>query len=153
MIELWTDGSCNHKSKLGGIGILCLKDRRRLFKKGIGFKNTTISRMEIWAVLIGLLKILELNLQNEEIVVYSDSMLVINAVKKEWIKSWSLKAFYNIKNSELWIYMNALLTEFKDIDFVHVKGHSGITNNEICDFLANYKRFSKHYLEGEITLF
>ena len=42
-----------------------------------------------------------------------------------------------VLNKELWIELNELKLQFKDIKFIKVKGHDGEMGNEIVDKLCN----------------
>jgi ribonuclease HI len=67
---------------------------------------------------------------------------VIDAVEKKWVFGWVKKGFLNKKNADLWKRFLNEYAKYK-VCFHWVKGHSGHTENEICDKLA------KQAAEGE----
>lgn len=70
-----------------------------------------------------------------EVVIYSDSKYVVDAIEKNWIRGWVKKAWKDVKNPDLWKeYLKA--AEQHDIRFVWVRGHNGHPMNERCDELA-----------------
>lgn len=88
--------------------------------------------MELLAVIVGLEA---LKKDKQQVVVYSDSKYVIDAVEKGWLKAWLKKDFKDKKNADLWkrfwkIYQRHQVT------FHWVKGHAGHPENERCDQLA-----------------
>ena len=65
-----------------------------------GFTLTTNNRMELMAVCVALEA---LKFEGSEVVVYSDSKYVVDAVSKGWLFGWERKAFSGKKNPDLWI--------------------------------------------------
>lgn len=51
--QIYTDGSCRANSN-GGIGIVWIKDGKKVFEYSKGFKNTTNNQMELLAIGIAL---------------------------------------------------------------------------------------------------
>jgi ribonuclease HI len=97
-----------------------------------GFRKTTNNRMELMAVIVALKQIKQ---PGHEVVIYSDSKYVVDAIEKNWIRGWVKKAWKDVKNPDLWKeYLKA--AEQHDIRFVWVRGHNGHPMNERCDELA-----------------
>lgn len=90
--------------------------------------------MELMAV-IEALKLLNHNARNKEVVIYSDSKYVINAIEKGWVFGWQKKNFKDKKNPDLWREFLKLYPLY-NVKFEWVKGHSGVPANERCDLLA-----------------
>ena len=133
IIEIFTDGSSLGNPGPGGYGIV-MKYGEKQKKLSAGYKLTTNNRMELMAV-IQAIKMLNDFAKEKEIIIYSDSKYVIHAVEKKWVFGWVKKNFKDKANADLWrIFLNEY---FKyNIKFHWVKGHSGHTENEICDKLA-----------------
>ena len=64
-----------------------------------GFRRTTNNRMELLAVIVGLEALKQPGWQ---VVVYSDSRYVVDAVEKGWVFGWEKKGFKDKKNPDLW---------------------------------------------------
>ena len=97
-----------------------------------GFKHTTNNRMELLAVIVAL----ESNKGDDhDITVYSDSKYVVDAVLKRWVFGWEKKGFKGKKNPDLWQRFLRIY-KTKKVNFVWVKGHANIPENERCDQLA-----------------
>ena len=89
--------------------------------------------MELMAVIAGLEALKKQGLQ---IVIYSDSKYVVDAVEKGWLNTWIATDFKGgKKNKDLWLRFYRLSkTQF--IRFVWVKGHADNPYNNRCDQLA-----------------
>ena len=97
-----------------------------------GFRKTTNNRMELLAVIVGLEALKQPGWQ---VVVYSDSRYVVDAVEKGWVFGWEKKGFKDKKNPDLWKRFLAIYRQHQ-VKFVWVKGHADIPENERCDRLA-----------------
>jgi ribonuclease HI len=97
-----------------------------------GFRKTTNNRMELMAVIVALTKIKS---PGHEVVIYSDSKYVVDAIEKNWIGGWVKKSWKDVKNPDLWKQYLKVSAEHK-IRFVWVRGHNGHPMNERCDVLA-----------------
>ena len=130
-IIIYTDGSAKGNPGNGGYGIVMISgEYRKEFQKG--FRLTTNNRMELLAVIIALEGVKK---EWSEIIVYSDSKYVIDAVEKKWVFGWEKKNFNRKKNPDLWIRFLKIYRKQK-VGFVWVKGHSNNKENERCDVLA-----------------
>lgn len=136
-ITISTDGS-HLKGNFGGWSALISSpddhyERTALFGNEV---DTTINRMELSAV-IEALRILP----NPALVtVRSDSMYVVNAIRKGWVHNWAsnnwIKSDGNyVANIDLWKELLHYLN-LHTVNAVHVKGHNGDEENEICDSIA-----------------
>ncbi len=130
-IIIYTDGSAKGNPGRGGYGVVMLsgKHRKEISK---GFLLTTNNRMELLAVIVAIENVKKLN---SEIVVYSDSKYVVNAIEKGWLFDWQKKNFKGKKNPDLWIRFLSVYKKHS-IRFLWVKGHNNNVENERCDRLA-----------------
>lgn len=102
--------------------------------------------MELMAVIAGLR---QLNRNGLDVVIYSDSAYVVNAVEKGWVHDWVKKGFKGKKNSDLWIQFLDYYKKHR-IKFVWVKGHADNPNNNRCDELATAAADSRDWLVDEV---
>ena len=131
-VEVWTDGSSRGNPGPGGYGVvLCWKGKRKELSGG--FRRTTNNRMELMAVIVGLSAITRNDL---DVVVYTDSRYVCDAVMKEWVFAWEKKGFSGKKNPDLWNEYLTVSRRLKSVEIRWVKGHIGTELNERCDQLA-----------------
>ena len=98
-----------------------------------GYRYTTNNRMELLAVIKALEKLKKIN---QEVVVFSDSKYVIDAVEKNGFLNGEKINSKGKKNSDLWKKFLKLF-EIHNIKFKWVKAHNNHPQNERCDFLAN----------------
>ena len=73
--------------------------------------------------------------------VFTDSKYVINGITKGWAEQWKRNGWKRNKNipainSDLWDKLLNAISKHR-VEFNWVKGHSGHTENERCDVLAN----------------
>lgn len=135
-VIIYTDGGCEPNPGVGGYGVVLLYGNARKEENG-GFRRTTNNRMEIYAAIRGL----ELLKEPCKATVHSDSQLLVKAINEGWVtnwkkKNWRRKGNERVVNVDLWERMIPLLDKHQ-VEFVWVKGHSGIAENERCDALAN----------------
>jgi ribonuclease HI len=70
---------------------------------------------------------------------HCDSKYVLEAMQQGWAKGWREKEFLKkqrlMPNSDLWKELLELC-DLHQVEFVWVKGHAGVEENERCDVLA-----------------
>jgi len=88
--------------------------------------------MELMAVIAGLEALRKPGL---DVVVYTDSRYVADAVEKGWVFQWESKLFKKKKNPDLWMRFLKVYRSHK-VRFVWIKGHSSNKENELCDRIA-----------------
>jgi ribonuclease HI len=130
-IEIYTDGAASGNPGPGGYGIV-LKYGNHRKELSRGFRHTTNNRMELLAVIVALE---QLKYKGSEVILYSDSSYVCNAINKDWIHNWEKKGFRKTRNPDLWkrflkVYRN------HNVTLIWIKGHAKNPDNEICDKLA-----------------
>ena len=129
---MYTDGSSRGNPGPGGYGVI-LKWGAIEKELSNGYRRTTNNRMELMAVIAGLLSLKKEGLQ---ILVYSDSQYVVRAVQEGWLKKWIANDFKGgKKNKDLWLRYAALAHKHA-VRFQWVKGHADNVYNNRCDGLA-----------------
>ncbi len=130
-IIIYTDGAARGNPGPGGLGVVMSYGRHRR-EIAEGFRLTTNNRMELLAVIRGLeaLKRDDLSVR-----IYTDSRYVSDAVNKGWVFAWEKKNFDKKKNADLWTRFLQLYRKYR-VEFIWVKGHANIPENERCDRLA-----------------
>lgn len=138
MVEytIYTDGSCRG-NKNGGIGIVWLKNGKKVFEFSKGYKNTTNNQMELLAIGIGLKSIKK---PIDSLTIISDSEYALGCI---FNPSWNPK-----KNKELISKIKKQLEKTQtlvknEIQTKHVYGHQKqgnidmIWNNYVDKLAAN----------------
>lgn len=133
-VVIYTDGACSGNPGPGGwASLLMYGDHKKLISGG--YRKTTNNRMEIRAVIEGL-KLLSRPCNVE---IYSDSKLVTDSYNQNWIFNWESNNWKKgprkkdpVKNKDLWLELLSL-TRIHKVNFIWVKAHSGIEENEIVD--------------------
>ena len=134
-IRIYTDGACRGNPGPGGWGAVLIYEDYRKEIYG-GSLLTTNNIMELTAVIESLKKLKF----TSNIIITTDSKYVKDGITK-WIYNWKKKNWKTankkpVKNKELWIELDNSIQDHK-ITWEWVKGHSGHTENERADFLAN----------------
>ncbi len=126
--ECYSDGAYSSSRNQGGVGIVLLRNKQKVFEFSKGFKNTTNNKMEIVAALM-VLKCFKKPV--DSITIYTDSMYVIGCATLGWQRK---------KNIFLWKLFDEEMLRVsqlcKDIKFLHVKGHADNKWNNYVDKLA-----------------
>lgn len=127
----YTDGGASGNPGPGGYGVVLMwKEHKRELSEA--FRLTTNNRMELLAVI----KVLEsLTRAPMEVVIYSDSKYVVDAVTKGWVFNWEKKNYKDKKNPDLWQRFLRAYRQHR-VRFVWVRGHNGDPLNERADELA-----------------
>ncbi|HMD68175.1 MAG TPA: ribonuclease HI [Chitinivibrionales bacterium] len=134
-ITLYTDGACSGNPGPGGWGaILSYNGREK--ELSAGFADTTNNRMELMAVICGLLSLKE----QCRVTVVSDSKYVVDAMRNGWAAKWRANGWKRNKreaalNPDLWQRLLDLCAKH-EVTFTWVNGHAGHPQNERCDRLA-----------------
>ena len=134
-VTIYTDGACTGNPGAGGYGAVIIYKENRKEISG-GFRLTTNNRMEMMAA-IAALQTLKMKCA---VTLHSDSKYIVDAVTKGWAKRWQANNWKRnkkekAKNPDLWQQLLDLCSQHQ-VDFVWVKGHAGIPENERCDALA-----------------
>jgi ribonuclease HI len=130
-ITIYTDGAARGNPGPGGYGIVLISGRYRK-ELSDGYELTTNNRMELLAVIVGLEA---LKIEKSNVIIYTDSKYVADAVEKGWIWNWLKIRFKGKKNADLWLRFVPVYQKHQ-VKFVWIKGHANIPENERCDQLA-----------------
>ncbi len=130
-ITIYTDGAARGNPGPGGYGVVLIYGKHRL-EKSEGFRLTTNNRMELLAAIAGLEA---LKIPGSNVVIYTDSKYVADAVNKRWLFQWESKSFKKKKNQDLWLRFLKVYRKHK-VRFEWIKGHASNQENERCDQLA-----------------
>lgn len=145
MITIYTDGAAKGNPGPGGYGVVMLSGAHRK-EMSAGFRFTTNNRMELLSVIVALETI---KTPGHDVVVYSDSKYVVDAVEKGWIYNWMKIRFKDKKNPDLWLRFIKIYEQHK-VRFIWIKGHANNVENERCDRLAVQASEGKNLLIDEI---
>lgn len=130
-ITVYTDGASRGNPGPGGYGIVLMSGEHKK-ELSEGFRHTTNNRMELLSVIVALES---LKGANHQVLIYSDSKYVVDAVEKKWVFGWVKKGFKGKKNEDLWMRFLKIYPKHQ-VRFQWVKGHDGNMFNERCDELA-----------------
>ena len=134
-VQLFTDGACSGNPGPGGWGAILRFGEHEKELSG-GAENTTNNRMELTAVIEGLLA-----LKSPCIVeLTTDSRYVADGLDKGWAQSWKKNGWRKADkkpalNPDLWDEL-LRLAEIHTLKINWIKGHAGHAENERCDALA-----------------
>ena len=133
-VEIVVDGSCLGNPGPGGWAcILRFGGRERVLQGGEA--RTTNNRMELTAAIEGLRA---LN-RACRVTVLTDSEYLRRGVT-EFLRRWKENGWTNaggkpVANQDLWEQLDEL-TQYHDVNWQHVRGHSGVPDQDRCDALA-----------------
>ena len=135
---IYTDGACSGNPGPGGwAAILSCMGREKELSGGE--RETTNNRMELTAVIEALSALKE----PCEVELWTDSQYIARAINEGWLAGWKRRGWRRkegeLKNSELWQRLDALLGEHK-VTVNWLRGHDGQEQNERCDALAVAER-------------
>jgi len=126
MVTIYSDGAYSSSRDQGGWAFVVTNEDRKIDSDFGDVKGTTNNRMEIQGCLEGIKWAKKAGIDNFSII--SDSMYVIGTMTKNWKRK---------VNIDLWVEMDNAITGL-NIEWKHVKGHSGDKWNEHCDMLAQH---------------
>lgn len=136
-VVIHTDGGCRPTNPgPGGYGVVLRWNGHSKELSG-GFRLTTNNRMELLAAIVAL----EALNRPCEITLHSDSRYLVDAMTKGWARRWRANDWTRNKqgdralNPDLWQRLLEAVERHR-VEFVWVRGHSGVADNERCDELA-----------------
>ncbi len=134
-VIIYTDGACRGNPGPGGWGAI-LNYKGKIKELYGAEKHTTNNRMELMAAI----KALESLTRPCSVQLNSDSTYVLKGIT-DWMPNWKKRGWKTaaktpVKNEDLWRKLDAVMTKHK-VEWKWVKGHSGDTDNDRADALAN----------------
>ena len=150
-INIYTDGSAITKGDRNG-GWSVYFHKYNVAYRG-GMKNTTISRMEMWAMLKALYIINKNHYKTPEAFykIYCDNQMVVRSINLGWLNNWVRERFVNRVNADIWKPMHYELEKIRkskiNVEIIHIRGHQKDLNNQhvfgnhVADRLASYKQY------------
>ena len=136
VVEIFTDGACRGNPGPGGWAALLRFDEAETLLKGAAASSTN-NRMELKAAIEGLAA---LGSPRRRVRLTTDSQYVRLGVT-QWMRRWKANGWRTagrspVKNRALWERLDALAA-LHDVEWLWVKGHSGVEENERVDQAAN----------------
>ena len=135
MIQAYIDGSSKGNPGKSGAGIAIYdNDNQCILTKGVPLSNDTNNQAELKALQIALAEIVRLELHQFDVVILTDSKLVVGIFSQRWKANYNLDIINPIKET---------LSTFNRVIFTHVRAHSGIGPNVLVDRLASEAAISQ----------
>lgn len=136
VVEIFTDGACRGNPGPGGWAALLRYGGREKLLQG-ATESSTNNRMELQAAIEGLAAV---NGAPRRVRLTTDSQYVRMGVT-QWIRRWKANGWRTagrtpVKNRALWERLDAL-AGMHHVEWLWVKGHSGVEENERVDRAAN----------------
>ena len=134
-VDIYTDGACRGNPGPGGWAAILKYGDKETIIQGAETETTT-NRMELTAAVSALKKLK----RSCDIKITTDSKYLMDGVTT-WLPNWKTNGWKTaakkpVKNEDLWRLLDELVTNHK-ISWNWVKGHSGHSENERVDRLAN----------------
>ncbi len=122
-IRIYTDGASSGNPGPAGIGVLLMyKDHKKEISRSIGRATNNVAELTAIKAALEHLKRTDLPVR-----IFTDSSYSLGLLSKGWKPK---------KNQDLVEEIKQLMTRFRDLNFIKVKGHAGIKENEVADYLA-----------------
>jgi ribonuclease HI len=147
-ITIITDGSADNRVGSGGWAAVARTPTTLVELTGWAEK-TTSNRMELTAAIEGLRSVQI----PSDITIVADSSYLLNTMKRKWYVNWIEQeklGAVSRPNMDLW-YILIGLSQFHNVTWTKVKGHSGDYWNERADRLADLARRDRLVIQHEIT--
>jgi ribonuclease HI len=150
-VTVYTDGGSRNTGNVKGGHVLSTdkaawaylilyENQKKAGSKGVF--GATNNQMELSAVLEALRKLYRMKLNQENILLISDSKYVLDSINKGWLYNWAKNNWINsskqeVKNRNLWEAVYKALPYFPKITFEWTKGHASNDGNNYVDKLLN----------------
>ena len=131
---IYTDGSCKSNPGNGGWAFLMSIANGNMLLSYGAVENTTNNRMEMTAVINGLLKAQSLGYK--DVTIITDSKYVENTINNGWLDKWIDSSFAGKKNIDLWVRLYGLLCSM-NVKIKWTKGHHEDPYNMPVDHYAS----------------
>lgn len=136
-LEIYTDGSLIKRGDVtaGGYAAVCCRSGQIIKVISGGKRDTTNSRMELQAAIVGL-KTLK---KRRSVAVITDSQYVMFGITRwliDWVRAgWKTKSGKPVANKDLWIEISDLC-KIHDVEWRWVRGHTNNPFNDRADTVA-----------------
>lgn len=156
VIYVFTDGSCNPAHRTGAWACIILHGSEK--KTFTGFaRDTTHQRMELASVINGLLYIKSHRLNENPVIIYTDSQYVTglpDRTTKLLASDFKTKKNHTLPNADLLNEMFGYLNEL-NVTFIKVKAHQKSSfeermNSEADRLCRQLVRFQVQKIEGQL---
>lgn len=145
-LHIYTDGSCTSNGRSDAVAgwAFAVIQNDDLVAENFGRVSGqgTNNIGELQAILEALEYLIQHSDRKQQVHLYSDSSYCIKGIT-EWRHNWKRFDWHRskdktkiLRNRELWIAIDALVTRLPPIQWTLVKGHSGNKWNEYVDYLA-----------------
>ena len=136
MIQAYIDGSSKGNLGKSGAGVAIYNnDNQLVLTMGVPLGiDKTNNQAEILALQIALFEMIRLEYHQFDVVILTDSKLVVGIFSQRWKANYNLDIINPIKEA---------LSTFNRVIFTHVRAHSGIGPNVLVDRLASEAAISQ----------
>lgn len=136
---IFTDGASRGNPGPGGWGAVIVHDEDHVIEIGGHVDDTTNNRMELTAVIGGLMYCNRINEWKDAATILTDSKYVRDGATK-WVHGWVSGGWVTkngtaVKNKELWKDLYDLTKTF-ELQWKLLPGHSGVYGNKRADAIA-----------------
>lgn len=150
-LQVFTDGSCEPGSGMGGWAFVVYRDGAEIAAQCGGARQSRDNAMELTALLNAMLW-LNGNASGENAVVWSDCVYAVKGCN-DWRQIWRNNGWRKIAanakirnrtiaNAQLWMAIDQEISRNPRLTVAWCKGHSGLVGNERADTLAALGRQS-----------
>lgn len=150
IICIYTDGSCNNKTKNnGGYGVILMWGGHIKEISGGQYIDSTSSRMEIRGVIEAMKAIKD---KSKRLRIYCDNKYVCRSWELGWAERWEKENWEDRANKDLWKEFLFEVRKFAvgSVELIWIKGHNGNKWNDRADELARIGSKMKHKIKCKL---
>jgi len=148
LFMIFGDGACRGNPGPGAWASILQKDNGEIISKSSGVEFlTTNNKMELDAIIKGLNSLIDYFMDSGHsksdvpVYIFSDSKYVVDGLNS-WMANWKNRSWKKAdgkepENVDKWKELDMILSNFKNVNYVWVKGHAGHPQNELCDQMCN----------------
>ena len=140
-VTIYTDGSYRGSLRAGGYAAFITDQFGHCMLVGDGMLGTTISRMELSAMMVGLSYLQD----GCDVTLISDSQYACNVVNK-WLRNWNRNDYHkhdgtDVANQDILQQLMFHMSRMHRVKAIWIKSHTGYTDeqslgNDLCDYAA-----------------
>ena len=156
-ITIYTDGSYRGSLRAGGYAAFITDQYGHCMLVGDGMIGTTISRMELSAMVAGLSYLID----GCDVTIISDSQYACNVVNK-WLKPWIRNNYKkhdgsDVANQDILQQLFFHMSRMKRVKAIWIKAHTGYSDeqsigNDLCDWTAVECAKQAYLIQNNTTL-